>query len=195
MSGFEMDAPDNLWAEIEKEEIRRAGKHPTPVLLWVKRLSAVAAAAAVVLLTAYHVFTLMNVDNIIGPSDIDRNGGRGMFAQSYHVHVNRNLPERNVASRTLPGALPRKILMQEPSSVDSCGITIASTAISDTVRTKHDTDIMVMVNENPTKRPERMVKDTLTNVRQPDYFRSERNYGNLIASNSGNADSRFSMSL
>ena len=193
MSGFEMDAPDNLWAEIEKEEIRRAGKHPTPVLLWVKRLSAAAAAAAVVLLTAYHVFTLMNVDNIIGPSDIDRNGGRGMFAQSNHVHENRALQERNVASRTLSGTLPKTILAQEPSPADSCGVTIASTAIDDTVRMKPGTGIMA--NENTTEQPERMVKDTLTNVRQPDYFRSERNYGNLIASNSGNADSRFSMSL
>lgn len=193
MSGFEMDAPDNLWAEIEKEEIRRTGKHPKPVLLWVKRLSAVAAAAAVVLLTAYHVFTLMDVDNIIGPSDMDRNGGRGMLAQSNHVHENRDLPERNGASRTLPGTLPKKILAQEPSSVDSCGIIIASTAIDDTVRMKPDTDIIV--NENPTEQPERMVKDTLTNVRQPDYFRSECNYGNLVASNSGGTDSRFSMSL
>jgi len=42
MSEFEMDAPDDLWAEIESAEKNRRNRYVVPAL-WVKRLSAVAA--------------------------------------------------------------------------------------------------------------------------------------------------------
>jgi len=70
---------------------------------------------------------------------------------------------------------------------------MASVANDDTVGMMPESDIKP--NGNNPKQPERMDKDTLTNARLPYDLRSERNYGNLIASNSGNTNSRFYMAL
>ncbi len=172
-----MDAPDNLWAEIEKEEIRRSGKQPKPTFLWVKRLSAVAAAAAVVLLTAYYIFTpIDNVDNITIPPNTEKNGGRGIYAQHTHIQEKQDLPDHTVLSKPAAVTMSERIVKQESSPDDACDLTIA--------------------NENAPRQPERMAKDTLTNTRLlHDDLPSKRNYSKLIASNSGNTNSRFSVAL
>ncbi len=185
MSEFEMDAPDNLWAEIEKEEIRRTRKQPKPVFVWVKRLSAVAAAAAVVLL----IFTLMDGDNITQPLNMENDGGRGMHAQNFHIQENQVLPEQTGATEPAPGTLSKKFLKQKPSSGVTCNISKTSIVSNDTISKT------IKPNENSQKQPERMAKDTLTNVRSPYDFRSKRNYENLITSNSDHKNPRFSMAL
>jgi len=183
MSEFEMDAPDNLWAEIEKEEMRRTGKQPKPVFLWVKRLSAVAAAAAVVLLTANYIFT---------PSNIEKTGEHRTYAHSTPIQENQDSPEQSGLSKLLPGTPSEKFLKQELSSGDAH---LASVATSDDT-ISITPELAIKPNENNPKQPERMAKDTLTKAPMPyEDSRSKRNYGNLIASNSGNTNSRFSMAL
>jgi len=193
MSEFEMDAPDNLWAEIEKEENRRTGKQMRPVSLWVKRLSAVAAVAVVVLLTANYIFTLIDEDSITTPLNIEKNGWHGMYAQNTPIQEKQDLSDLAGSSKLVQGTLSKKFLKREPSSGDACYIPMASVLSDDTIGITSEQDIKP--NENSTMPSERLADDTLTNARLPYEYRSKRNYGNLIASNSGNTKSRFSMAL
>ena len=56
MSEFEMDTPDNLWAEIEKAEAQRCPKPKVSIWIWMKRYSSVAAAAIVALVIGGYIF-------------------------------------------------------------------------------------------------------------------------------------------
>lgn len=70
MSEFEMDAPDNLWADIENAEKKRNSK-PKPVIrLWIRRYSSVAAAIVALAIGGYIFFNKPgNIDFSLETSD------------------------------------------------------------------------------------------------------------------------------
>ena len=55
MSEFEMDPIDNLWEEIEKAEMRRVSTPKRPLVIWLKRVSAVVSAASVVAVLTFYL--------------------------------------------------------------------------------------------------------------------------------------------
>lgn len=65
MSEFEMDTPDNLWAEIEKAETKKCPKPKTNIWIWMKRYSSVAAAVILALVIGGYFF--FNKDNGLNP--------------------------------------------------------------------------------------------------------------------------------
>lgn len=190
MSEFEMDTPDNLWAEIEKAEEKRCAKPKSPVWVWIRRYSSVAAAAIVAMLIGGYI--LFNNSSDITPylesprfasESISPEEESDMRDEDPNYQYAQSLPEQKN-----PANAHRQTSVESISDIKN---DISPIELSDQM---NRTDIGSKLAEVSDKKDE-TPSDTTVN---PYHLSDNTSYGNhyqpLIASNH-NCGSRFSVSL